>query len=83
MFNKAQKDMDDHLSVVDKWEDFLSALDNKNIIMAPFCGDPDWSVEFGFLLKYKQVKPRFTTNAAQRTKFWKLKKMSKNFDFDF
>jgi len=41
MFNKAQKDMDDHLSVVDKWEDFLSALDNKNIIMAPFCGDPD------------------------------------------
>ena len=55
MFNKAQKDMDDHLSVVDKWEDFLSALDNKNIIMAPFCGDPDWSVEFGFLLKYKKL----------------------------
>ena len=60
MFNKAQKDMDDHLSVVDKWEDFLSALDNKNIIMAPFCGDPDWSVEFGFLLKYKKCSSNQT-----------------------
>ena len=60
MFNKAQKDMDDHLSVVDKWEDFLSALDNKNIIMAPFCGDPDWSVEFVFLLGYKKCSSNQT-----------------------
>jgi len=41
MFAKAKSDMDSHLSVVEKWDAFLSALDNKHIIMAPFCGDED------------------------------------------
>merc|ERR1712029_1123634 len=41
MFAKAKADMDSHLSVVESWDAFLSALDNKHIIMAPFCGDED------------------------------------------
>merc|ERR1712042_340929 len=35
MFAKAKKDLDENLSVVDTWDEFLAALDNKHIIMAP------------------------------------------------
>jgi len=41
MFNKAKSDMDSHLSVVEEWDAFLSALDQQHIIMAPFCGAED------------------------------------------
>lgn len=30
--------MDDHLRVCDKFEDLCNALDQKCLIMAPFCG---------------------------------------------
>jgi prolyl-tRNA synthetase len=30
--------MDNHVSVVDEWDDFIKALDKKHIIHAPFCG---------------------------------------------
>ena len=33
--------MDDHLSVVEKWDDFVKALDNSHIIQAPFCGQEE------------------------------------------
>lgn len=39
MLAKATKDLNDHLKVTKQWNDFTSFLDNKNIIMAPFCGE--------------------------------------------
>ena len=39
MFQRAKSEMDTHLSAVEKWEDFVKALDNSHIIQAPFCGD--------------------------------------------
>lgn len=33
--------MDDHLIVTESWEKLLASLDQKCIIMAPFCGDID------------------------------------------
>ncbi|XP_052756724.1 bifunctional glutamate/proline--tRNA ligase isoform X2 [Galleria mellonella] len=38
MFTKALKDRNERLSLVNKWEDFTSALDRKHILLAPFCG---------------------------------------------
>ncbi|XP_064621300.1 bifunctional glutamate/proline--tRNA ligase-like isoform X3 [Lineus longissimus] len=39
MYTKAKKDLDDHLVVSHTWDDFCDSLENKKIIMAPFCGD--------------------------------------------
>ena len=39
MLAKATKDLNDHLKITKEWSEFTSFLDNKNIIMAPFCGD--------------------------------------------
>lgn len=39
MLAKATKDLNDHLKVAKTWNDFTTFLDNKNIIMAPFCGE--------------------------------------------
>jgi bifunctional glutamyl/prolyl-tRNA synthetase len=39
MLAKATKDLNDHLKTAKKWDEFTSFLDNKNIIMAPFCGE--------------------------------------------
>ncbi|XP_068619443.1 bifunctional glutamate/proline--tRNA ligase [Battus philenor] len=39
MFEKATKERDARLSLVTKWEDFIAALDQKHIMLAPFCGD--------------------------------------------
>lgn len=39
MLAKATKDLNDHLKVTKQWNEFTSFLDNKNIIMAPFCGE--------------------------------------------
>merc|ERR1719394_1957026 len=41
LFQRAKSEMDSHLSAVEKWEDFVNALDNSHIIQAPFCGDKD------------------------------------------
>ncbi|CAG4984607.1 unnamed protein product [Colias eurytheme] len=39
MLNKAIKERDERLSSVTKWEDFISALEKKHILLAPFCGE--------------------------------------------
>ncbi|XP_062532143.1 bifunctional glutamate/proline--tRNA ligase isoform X2 [Bombyx mori] len=39
MFERATKDRDARLSSVTKWEDFTAALEEKNILLAPFCGE--------------------------------------------
>ena len=38
MFQKTKSARDEHLSVVDEWKGFISALDKSHIIMTPFCG---------------------------------------------
>ncbi|XP_015794975.1 bifunctional glutamate/proline--tRNA ligase [Tetranychus urticae] len=40
LFNVAKKSRDDHLSVVYDWNDFLTKLDQKYFLIAPFCGEP-------------------------------------------
>lgn len=37
LFNKALQDRNDHMKTITKWEEFLPALDGKNIVLAPFC----------------------------------------------
>lgn len=39
MLAKATKDLNDHMKITKEWKELTSHLDNKNIIMAPFCGD--------------------------------------------
>jgi bifunctional glutamyl/prolyl-tRNA synthetase len=41
MFDKAKKEMDAHTVVSESWDEFCSKLNQKCIIMAPFCGDGD------------------------------------------
>ena len=38
LFAKAKQEMTDHLKVVTKFDDFLSNLENKCLLQAPFCG---------------------------------------------
>merc|ERR1712037_1046099 len=38
MFNRAKKQLDEHVTVADDWQGFVSALDKSHLIMAPFCG---------------------------------------------
>merc|ERR550517_130238 len=68
MFAKAKSDMDSHLSVVEKWDAFLSALDNKHIIMAPFCGDEDCEDKIKDLSKagskWRRVHPPWVPNPS-------------------
>lgn len=44
LFNyfRAEKNLNEHLVVVETWDDFMKNLDQKKIIMAPFCGDKEW-----------------------------------------
>jgi prolyl-tRNA synthetase len=37
MFTKAKKIRDDHLIKVDAWDDFIIALNGKNLILSPWC----------------------------------------------
>lgn len=39
MFAKAQSDLTSHTKIVKKWDDFCSLLEQKNILLSPFCGD--------------------------------------------
>lgn len=41
MFNKAKESFDSHRVIVDEWKDFVPALNKKNVIVAPWCGDAD------------------------------------------
>ncbi|CAG8728249.1 26298_t:CDS:2, partial [Racocetra persica] len=37
MFERAKKIYDDHVKVIHKWEDFVPALDSKNVVLVPWC----------------------------------------------
>ncbi|XP_070578959.1 bifunctional glutamate/proline--tRNA ligase-like [Ptychodera flava] len=39
LFAKATKERDEHLKVTSDWNDFCTLLDQKNLIIAPFCGE--------------------------------------------
>ncbi len=41
MFDKAKAELDDHVKVADTWKEFLAALEGGNLIVAPFCGEPE------------------------------------------
>ncbi|KAF7395000.1 hypothetical protein HZH66_008174 [Vespula vulgaris] len=40
MFNKAKKNLEDHIKKVEKWEQFSLELNKKNLLLSPFCGEP-------------------------------------------
>ncbi|KAF4444678.1 proline--tRNA ligase [Fusarium acutatum] len=40
MYSKAEKSFREHRLTITKWEDVLPALDNKNVVLIPFCGAP-------------------------------------------
>ena len=39
-FFRATKELEEHKVVIENFVDFIPELDKKNIILAPFCGDP-------------------------------------------
>jgi len=41
MFARAKQDLDTHKKLVHTWQEFTSAIDGKNIMLAPFCGEED------------------------------------------
>jgi len=41
LYNKAKEELNSHLVKTDKWEEFLNALDNKNIVLSPWCGQTE------------------------------------------
>ncbi|GFU46023.1 hypothetical protein NPIL_628681 [Nephila pilipes] len=52
MYDKAKKEMDEHLAVSYDWSEFCSKLDQKFIIMAPYCGE----IECEELIKKESAK---------------------------
>ncbi|AMD22140.1 HGL200Cp [Eremothecium sinecaudum] len=38
MFLKAKQSFDEHRVIINEWKDFVPALNNKNVILAPWCG---------------------------------------------
>ena len=40
LYRAALKQQRDHLKVIQDWTEFLPLLDQKNMLMAPFCGEP-------------------------------------------
>lgn len=41
MYTKAKSEFDEHRVKVDEWKDFVPALNQKNVILSPWCGDAD------------------------------------------
>ncbi|XP_014601281.1 PREDICTED: bifunctional glutamate/proline--tRNA ligase [Polistes canadensis] len=39
MLNKAKKTLDDHIKKVEEWALFIVELNNKNLLLSPFCGE--------------------------------------------
>ncbi|XP_034936970.1 bifunctional glutamate/proline--tRNA ligase [Chelonus insularis] len=39
MFDNAKLDLDSHTKICKNWSNFCGTLDDKNLILAPFCGD--------------------------------------------
>jgi len=44
LFESAKKVRDDHLKTATTWEEFLKHLNNRNIVLVPFCGKVDCEV---------------------------------------
>ena len=41
LFNSADKFLKSSIKKVENWKDFLSAIKNKKMVLAPFCGEPE------------------------------------------
>ncbi|XP_055357767.1 bifunctional glutamate/proline--tRNA ligase-like [Paramacrobiotus metropolitanus] len=41
LFERARKVRDERLGIVENWKEFCDKLDQKMILMAPFCGEPE------------------------------------------
>ncbi|KAI0464853.1 hypothetical protein LJB42_000064 [Komagataella kurtzmanii] len=41
MLARARAKFDSHRMIIDKWEDFVPALNRKNVLLSPWCGDAD------------------------------------------
>ncbi|XP_058813875.1 bifunctional glutamate/proline--tRNA ligase [Topomyia yanbarensis] len=39
MYSRAENDLQAHVKITKKWDEFLQFLESKNIIMSPFCGE--------------------------------------------
>lgn len=39
-FNRARKNLNEHIKQVEKWQDFCTELNKKNLLLSPFCGEP-------------------------------------------
>ncbi|XP_065885207.1 bifunctional glutamate/proline--tRNA ligase-like isoform X2 [Dysidea avara] len=39
LYDKAKKELDDHIVYTDNWEMFCSSLDEKKLIISPYCGE--------------------------------------------
>lgn len=37
---RARSKLNEHIKQVEKWNDFNPELNKKNLLLAPFCGDP-------------------------------------------
>ncbi|KAK2575430.1 hypothetical protein KPH14_008339 [Odynerus spinipes] len=40
MLSKARKELEAHVKLVNKWEQFTVELNKKNLLLSPFCGEP-------------------------------------------
>lgn len=41
MFEKARKERDEHMKIVENWDDVVNTLDAKNMILIPWCEEPE------------------------------------------
>ena len=37
---RATKELEEHMVIVENFNDFIPQLDKKNILLSPFCGEP-------------------------------------------
>ena len=51
MFQKAKKLLDENVAQVESWNDFLDALENKKLLLVPFCGEVKCEEEIKALSK--------------------------------
>jgi len=42
LFERAKKNLEDNIVKVTKWEDFLAALGNGKLVLAPHCNEEEW-----------------------------------------
>jgi prolyl-tRNA synthetase len=56
MFEKAEKARDDHMKDVSNWEQFMEALNGRNICMAPWCNRQECEVNVKDRSKEESLK---------------------------